>query len=249
MLRGHAAAAHDVIEFAVPHTLAFTFFPAWVDQPARTLRPAQEPADRAQRARRRDAPGRRQLRRADRLPPSVAAAAAGHQPLRDGAAGPRGAGAVLQARRRGRTPATGCPGAPASRCRTSGYAPGAYLGGWSTSLIKDSGTAIHLDRVYETDMAESLKAMALEGHGIAFLPQSAVRKEVRGAPAGERAAAGTRRARRPRWRVRAYRERPMAPRRPRRARRRRSGKFLSRRGAAEQAIAPLSYLVRSLSHD
>ena len=30
MLRGHSAAAQDVIEFAVPHTLAFTFFPAWV---------------------------------------------------------------------------------------------------------------------------------------------------------------------------------------------------------------------------
>jgi DNA-binding transcriptional LysR family regulator len=30
MLRGHATAAQDVIEFAVPHTLAFTFFPAWV---------------------------------------------------------------------------------------------------------------------------------------------------------------------------------------------------------------------------
>jgi len=29
-LRGHSAAAQDVIEFAVPHTLAFTFFPAWV---------------------------------------------------------------------------------------------------------------------------------------------------------------------------------------------------------------------------
>jgi DNA-binding transcriptional LysR family regulator len=28
-------------------------------------------------------------------------------------------------------------------------------------------------------MAEGLKAMALEGHGIAFLPMSAVKKEVR----------------------------------------------------------------------
>jgi len=30
MLRAHTAAAQDVIEFAVPHTLAFTFFPAWL---------------------------------------------------------------------------------------------------------------------------------------------------------------------------------------------------------------------------
>jgi DNA-binding transcriptional LysR family regulator len=30
MLRGHNSAGQDFIEFAVPHTLAFTFFPAWV---------------------------------------------------------------------------------------------------------------------------------------------------------------------------------------------------------------------------
>ena len=30
MLRGHSAAGQDVIEIAVPHTLAFTFFPSWV---------------------------------------------------------------------------------------------------------------------------------------------------------------------------------------------------------------------------
>ncbi len=60
-----------------------------------------------------------------------------------------------------------------------GYAPGAYLGRVVDLFLKQSSTAIHLDRVYETDMAEGLKAMALEGHGIAFLPLSAVKKELR----------------------------------------------------------------------
>jgi DNA-binding transcriptional LysR family regulator len=59
-----------------------------------------------------------------------------------------------------------------------GYAPGAYLGRVTDLILKQAGTAIHLDRVYETDMAEGLKVMALEGHGIAFLPFSAVQKEV-----------------------------------------------------------------------
>src|SRR5207244_3220865 len=49
-----------------------------------------------------------------------------------------------------------------------GYAPGAYLGRVVDLILKQSSTAIHLDRVYETDMAEGLKAMALEGHGIAL---------------------------------------------------------------------------------
>jgi DNA-binding transcriptional LysR family regulator len=49
---------------------------------------------------------------------------------------------------------------------------------------------MHLEPMYETDMAEGLKAMAIEGHGLAFLPASSVRKElkskrlVRAAPAG-----------------------------------------------------------------
>ena len=60
-----------------------------------------------------------------------------------------------------------------------GYAPGAYLGQMVDLILKQSSTAIHFDRVYETDMAEGLKAMALEGHGIAFLPHSAVKKELR----------------------------------------------------------------------
>ena len=31
LMRGHTAAGQDVIEFAVPHTLAFAVFPAWVN--------------------------------------------------------------------------------------------------------------------------------------------------------------------------------------------------------------------------
>ena len=60
-----------------------------------------------------------------------------------------------------------------------GYAPGAYLGQVVDFMLKQAGIASHLDRVYETDMAEGLKAMALEGHGLAFLPSSAVRNELR----------------------------------------------------------------------
>jgi hypothetical protein len=36
MMRSHQAAGQDMIEFAVPHTLAFTFFPHWLTEPARS---------------------------------------------------------------------------------------------------------------------------------------------------------------------------------------------------------------------
>ena len=60
-----------------------------------------------------------------------------------------------------------------------GYAPGAYLGRVTELILKEAAEAVHRERVYETDMAEGLKAMALEGHGIAFLPHSAVEKDLR----------------------------------------------------------------------
>ena len=47
MMRGHQAAGQDMIEFAVPHTLAFTFFPHWLMDLRQQLRRAEEPADRA----------------------------------------------------------------------------------------------------------------------------------------------------------------------------------------------------------
>ena len=56
-------------------------------------------------------------------------------------------------------------------------------------------------------MAEGLKVMALEGHGIAFLPHSAVRKELRGRKLAAAAPAdmpGLQIV----MEVRAYRERP-----------------------------------------
>ena len=60
-----------------------------------------------------------------------------------------------------------------------GYASGAYMARLVDQILKSTPVLPHLDTVYETDMAEGLKAMALEGHGIAFLPSSSVRKELR----------------------------------------------------------------------
>ena len=88
-----------------------------------------------------------------------------------------------------------------------GYAPGAYLGLMVEMMLKEASDAMRLDRVYETDMAEGLKAMALEGHGLAFLPQSAIRKELR-AKKLVSAAAPHLPPLQVKLEIRAYRERP-----------------------------------------
>jgi DNA-binding transcriptional LysR family regulator len=202
MLRGHTAAGQDVVEFAVPHTLAFTFFPAWVSSlsdkfgPLKSRLIALNVHDAVMRlvegscdlliAYHHDSqpfqldPGRYEMLTLGQelLAPYV-------KPAADG------------------KPLYALPGQAGQPLPYLGYAPGAYLGRVVDMLLKQSSTAIHLDRIYETDMAEGLKAMALERHGIAFLPLSAVKKEVR---AKKLVSAGT--GLDMLMEVRIYRERP-----------------------------------------
>jgi LysR family transcriptional regulator, hypochlorite-specific transcription factor HypT len=58
------------------------------------------------------------------------------------------------------------------------YAPNAYLARMAELILTGTKPQTHLNKRYETDMAEGLKVMALEGHGIAFLPDSAVVREL-----------------------------------------------------------------------
>jgi DNA-binding transcriptional LysR family regulator len=207
MLRGHSAAAQDVIEFAVPHTLAFTFFPAWVSSLREKFGPIKS---RLIALNVHDAVMRLVEGGCDLLivyhHPS--------QPLQLDTdryqmvtLGEEVLSPYSRADAQGQ-PLFRMPGTPGQPLPYLGYAPGAYLGRVTDLILKQAGTAIHLDRVYETDMAEGLKVMALEGHGVAFLPHSAVRKELRAkklvsaAPPGSKELELT-------MEVRAYREKPL----------------------------------------
>ena len=64
---------------------------------------------------------------------------------------------------------------------------------------------LRLEPIYETDMAEGLKAMAIEGHGLAFLPVSSVKKDLRARRLVSAAPAGLCELT---MEVRIYRERP-----------------------------------------
>ena len=178
MLRGHSAAGQDVIEFAVPHTLAFTFFPAWVSSLRDKFGPIKS---RLIALNVHDAVMRMVEGSCDLL-------IAYHHPSQPFQLDPDRYEMVTLGQE---TLAPYCkpdaqggplfklPGRAGHPLPYLGYAPGAYLGRVTELILKQASTAIHLDRVYETDMAEGLKVMALEGHGIAFLPYSAVKKELR----------------------------------------------------------------------
>lgn len=207
MLRGHSAAGQDVIEFAVPHTLAFTFFPAWVSSLREKFGPIKS---RLIALNVHDAVMRLVEGGCDLLIAYHHAS----QPFQLDAdryemvtLGQELLAPYVKADANGE-PMYRLPGRAGQPLPYLGYAPGAYLGRVTDLILKQSSTAIHLDRVYETDMAEGLKVMALEGHGVAFLPYSAVKKELRSrrlvnaAPADMPGLEMT-------MEVRAYREKPV----------------------------------------
>ena len=178
MLRAHTAAAQDVIEFAVPHTLAFTFFPSWLSGLRETCGPIKS---RLIALNVHDAVMRLVEGSCDLLIAYHHTA----QPIQLDAnryemlhLGTELLSPYVRAGADGQ-PLYALPGSPNQLLPYLAYAPGAYLGRAVDQMLKQSSKPVHLDRIYETDMAEGLKAMALEGHGIAFLPASAVRKELR----------------------------------------------------------------------
>lgn len=77
------------------------------------------------------------------------------------------------------TPALTLPGTARAPLPFLSYTSNAYLGRMVELILSDAKRPLHLEKRYETDMAEGLKMMALEGHGLAFLPESAVLREVR----------------------------------------------------------------------
>lgn len=208
MLRAHTSSGKDVVAFAVPHTLAFTFFPAWVSQlhaqfgPFKSRLIALNVHDAVMRL----VEGGCDLLIAYHHP---------SQPIQLDAEryemvslGQEALAPYAKPDAQGQ-PLYRLPGAAQTPLPYLGYAAGAYLGHLTDLILKQSGIPIHLDRVYETDMAEGLKAMALEGHGVAFLPSSAVRKEL---AAGKLVSAAPAELREPLQMVmdvRAYRERPV----------------------------------------
>jgi DNA-binding transcriptional LysR family regulator len=177
-LRGHASNNQRVVEFAFPHTLALTFFPSWM---AGLQQQFGEIKTRLTALNVHDAVLRLVEGGCDFL-------IAYHHPSQPLQLDPDRFEMVVLGKEvlapfaKVSEAGQSCfvlPTTPQNSTPYLAYASGAYLGRVVDFLLTDIKTAMHLNRVYETDMAESLKAMALEGHGVAFLPLSSVQKEVR----------------------------------------------------------------------
>lgn len=215
MIRGQQPHGAETIEFAVPHTLAFAFFPHWLMELRRTFGAVKS---RLTAMNVHDAVLRLTEGGCDLL-------IAYHHPSQPLRLNPDryemislGSETIAPYSRPGadgeplfRLPATGGEPVP-----FLGYAPGAYMAGLVDVVLRQSAPPPPLDPVYETDMAEGLKVMALEGHGVAFLPHSAVKKELRARRLVAAAPAALEGGLQLDMDIRAYRERPLAREAPKR---------------------------------
>jgi len=209
MLRSHQAADQDMIEFAVPHSLAFSFFPHWLMGLRRGFGAIK---CRLNAANVHDAMLQLSEGNCDLLlvyhhasqplqldPGRYQMVSLGHETLSP----------YAKADAQGE-PLFRLPGRPGHKIPFLSYAAGAYLGRLVELIVKEADCALNLDAIYETDMAEGLKAMALEGHGFAFLPASSVQKELASGRLVAAAAPGTLSVS---MELRMYRERPELTRR------------------------------------
>ncbi|MDH5204955.1 MAG: LysR substrate-binding domain-containing protein [Hylemonella sp.] len=176
-VRGHAAAGSDVIEFAVPHTLAFSFFPAWLNRLRESFGPFKS---RLMAFNVHDAVLRLTEGGCDLL---IVYHHPSHPIELDVARydmvclGTEEVAPYSCPDASGR-PIFAWPPQAGQALPYLGYGPGAYLGQVVDAWLKQAAPELRLEQIYETDMAEGLKAMALEAHGLAFLPASAVRQEL-----------------------------------------------------------------------
>jgi DNA-binding transcriptional LysR family regulator len=178
MMRSHQAAGQDMIEFAVPHTLAFTFFPHWLMDLRQTFGAVKTrlTALNVHDAVLRLTEGGCDLLIAYHHPSQPLPLSADRYEMLDF---PAKRWRPMPRREPTASRLFTLPGRPGERVPFLGYASGAYMARLVDVILKRAGRPLQLDPIYETDMAEGLKAMALEGHGLAFLPHSSVRKELK----------------------------------------------------------------------
>lgn len=178
MLRGNRLNAQSVIEFAMPHTLSLTFMPKWlndlyknfghfksrviasnvhdavmnlVDGGCDLLLCYHQPRQ----------PVQLDMGRYEML-------TVGIEMLRPYSAPNTKGGSLYE-----------FPGTAEKPLPLLSYSNNAYIGRMVEFILVDGEKKTYLEPVYENDLAESLKKMAVAGHGIAFLPSSLVTKELK----------------------------------------------------------------------
>ncbi|HYD96725.1 MAG TPA: LysR family transcriptional regulator [Noviherbaspirillum sp.] len=178
LLRGKRPTAQTTVDFAVPHTLSLTFMPKWMTElqnsfgTLHTRLIALNVHDAVMTM----VEGGCDLLLCYHHPRQpVQLDASRYEMLTLGSEALR---AYARCDKSG-VPELLLPGSPKAPLPFLSYTSNAYLGRMVELILADAKRPLHLEKRYETDMAEGLKMMALEGHGVVFLPESAVTRELK----------------------------------------------------------------------
>lgn len=177
MLRSHTPSSHDTLAFAASPWLASGFFPGWITGLSDALNPTStrmtvlEPRAGLQHL----VDGHCDLllvHACDDLPLAREAAACeflslGHERLLP-CSRPQASGAPLHS----------LPGHSRQPQAYLAHATDTELARTVESALRRQSHTTHLHRVFECDSLDTLKAMALAGAGIAFLPESHIHREM-----------------------------------------------------------------------
>lgn len=177
ILRGHTSIGGESVQFAVAHTLSLTYFPGWLKQ----LK-VRFPSILARVLTLNVQDGVAALTRGEtdflityhhpQMP--IIKESKGHPFLElgvDRVAPYSGVGVDGKA-------LFSLPGETHRPFPFLAYEAGAYLAYIVELILLSAGRPCHLQRSFETHMAEALKAMIVAGHGIGWLPESCAVREV-----------------------------------------------------------------------
>ena len=177
VLRGQAEETVDTVRFSVAHTLSLTFFPEWLARLKAAIGPvlARVGAVNIQDGAALLTEGATDILLIYHHPhlpvlldperfPSLTLAVDRLLPL----CAPDAAG----------QPRHALPGTPGAPLPYLGYSAGTYLAHVVEMILLNAGRRCHLARAFETQMAEAVKAMVTGGHGVGWLPESSVAREL-----------------------------------------------------------------------
>ena len=178
LLRGKRPAAQTTVDFAVPHTLSLTYMPKWMTAldadfgPINTRLMALNVHDAVMSM----VEGGCDLLLCYHHPRQPVQLDSGRYDML--VLGSESLRPYARCNRSG-VPDFVLPGSALRPLPFLSYTSNAYLGRMVELILADAKHPLHLQKCYETDMAEGLKMMALEGRGVVFLPESSVTRELR----------------------------------------------------------------------
>lgn len=177
VLRGQSPGTVDTVRFSVAHTLSLTFFPRWLSGLKEALghvvaRVGAVNVPEGASALIEGATDLLIIYHHPQLPVLLDPVRFPHITLATDRMLP------FSAPRSDGRPRYKLPGRAEAAVPFLAYSSGTYLGHVVEMILLSAAERCHFDRSFDTHMSEALKAMVLEGHGLGWLPESCVGRDV-----------------------------------------------------------------------